>query len=453
MIATTNPTTGQVEKTFEPHTDAEVDAAIARSVKAFEALKDTSVYDRANWLNSIANRLERNAEHFGRIMTTEMGKPLSQAIAEAEKCAWACRFYAEHGGTILSDETVETDNSQSFRRILPLGPILAVMPWNYPFWQVIRFAAPALMAGNTGLLKHASNVPQSALALEELFADSEFPDHAFQTLLIGGSKVERVLRDKRVRGATLTGSEPAGSSVASIAGEMIKPSLLELGGSDAFIIMPSADIDEAVKVGVNARTQNNGQSCIAAKRFIVHADVYDEVREKMIVAFETLKIGDPMETDTDIGPIVSKDGREDLIKQVDNALKQDAKRATGAKPLDGDGFFYKPGILENITPEMDIFHDELFGPVAMLFKIESFDEAIALANDSPFGLGSAIFTRDETEMERAFDEIEAGGTFVNMKTGSDPRLPFGGIKASGYGRELARDGLLTFCNIKTCVVA
>lgn len=453
MIATTNPATATLVKEFEPHSDAQVDAAIARSEAAFQALKNTTLMQRAKWMNKAAQILEDEADDFAALMTLEMGKPLTQAVAESKKSAWACRYYAENAAGIMADEMVEADKTKSLRRILPLGPILAVMPWNYPFWQVVRFAAPALMAGNTGLLKHASNVPQCALALSELFTRAGFPDGAFQTLLIGGSKVERVLRDKRVRGATLTGSEAAGAAVASVAGETIKPSLLELGGSDAFIIMPSADIDEAVKVGVKGRTQNNGQSCIAAKRFIVHADIYDEVRDKMQAAFEALKIGDPTNDDTDIGPLVNAEAIQELSQQVGDAIAQGAKRVTGAEPLEQDGYWYRPGIIDGITKEMDVYAQELFGPVALLFKVDNLDAAIALANDSEFGLGSAIFTQDEDEMERAFNEIEAGGTFVNMMTSSDPRLPFGGIKISGYGRELAREGLLTFCNIKTCVIA
>lgn len=451
-IATTNPATGKVEKTFEPHTDAEVDLAIARSVVAFEALQETSFSQRSKWMNKAADILENDADTFGRIMTLEMGKPLSQAVAEAEKCAWACRYYAEHAEAIMADEMVDADRTKSFRRILPFGPVLAVMPWNYPFWQVIRFAAPALMAGNTGLLKHASNVPQCALALEDLFTRAGFPEGAFQTLLISGSKVERVLRDSRVRAATLTGSEPAGASVASICGEEIKPTVLELGGSDPFIIMPSADLDEAVTVGVTGRTQNNGQSCIAAKRFIVHADIYNEVRDRLKTAFEALTVGDPMKDDTDIGPLVNADAVKHLSEQVEDALSQGANRVTGAEAIEGRGHFYKPGIIEGVTRDMGAYEQEMFGPVAMLFKVESLDEAIALANDTPFGLGSSVFTQDEAEMEQAFTQIESGATFVNAMTSSDPRLPFGGIKISGYGRELAREGLLAFCNIKTCVV-
>lgn len=451
-IATTNPATGKVEKTFESHSDAEVDLAIARSVVAFDHLKKTNFAERAKWMKAAADILETEADQFGKIMTVEMGKPLTQAVAESKKCAWVCRYYADYAEEIMADEVVETDRSKSFRRVLPLGPVLAVMPWNYPFWQVLRFAAPALMAGNTGLLKHASNVPQCALALEDIFTRAGFPEGAFQTILIGGAKVERILRDDRVRAATLTGSEPAGASVASICGSEIKPTVLELGGSDAFIIMPSADLDEAIKVGTTARTQNNGQSCIAAKRFIVHADIYDDVRDRLKQAFEDLVIGDPMQDGTDIGPLVNAEAVTELSGQVDNALSQGAKRVTGGEPINQDGFWYRPGIIEGVTKEMDAYYQEMFGPVAMLFKVESLDAAIELANDSPFGLGSSVFTHQKDEIDRVFTEIEAGATFVNSMTASDPRLPFGGIKVSGYGRELAREGLLAFCNVKTCVV-
>ncbi|MEM9599513.1 MAG: NAD-dependent succinate-semialdehyde dehydrogenase [Pseudomonadota bacterium] len=451
-IATTNPATGEIIKTFDPHTDAEVDLAIAQSVVAFDALKETTFAQRADWMRKAADILESEAEQFGQIMTLEMGKPFKQAIAESKKCAWVCRYYADHAEDIMADETVEADRTKSFRRVLPLGPVLAVMPWNYPFWQVMRFAAPALMAGNTGLLKHASNVPQCALAIADVFSQAGFPDGSFQTLLIGGSKVERILRDGRVRAATLTGSEPAGASVASICGQEIKPTVLELGGSDAFIIMPSADLDKAVSTGLTARTQNNGQSCIAGKRFIVHADIYDDVRARMKAAFEGLTIGDPMNDDTDIGPLVNADAVEELNGQVENALHQGALRVTGAEIIDRDGSWYRPGIIEGVTREMDAYYEEMFGPVAMLFEVDDLDAAITLANDSPFGLGSSVFTQDAAEIERVFTEIEAGATFVNAMTASDPRLPFGGIKVSGYGRELAREGLLAFCNVKTCVV-
>lgn len=452
-IQSQNPATGDIVKTFEPHSDAEVDLAIAQSVVAFHELRNWSFEVRAKCMNEAAEILEDEAERLGRIMTLEMGKTLTSAVAEVKKCAWVCRYYAEMAESHMADDVVETDASKAYRCYLPLGPVLAVMPWNYPLWQVFRFAAPALMAGNTGLLKHASNVPQCALAIEDIFKRAGFPKGAFTTLLIGGAKVERILRDNRVRAATLTGSEPAGASVASICGSEIKPTVLELGGADAFIIMPSADIDKAVKVGTKARTQNNGQSCIAAKRFFVHADIYDDVKARFVDAFEALSIGDPMEEATDIGPLVNKDSLDEVTKQVANALKDGALRVSGAQPIEGQGYFYKPGILENIPPSSEAYHEEIFAPVMLLFKIESLDEAIEIANASPFGLGSSIWTLDKDEQRKAIRDIEAGATFVNSMTSSDPRLPFGGIKKSGYGRELAAEGIHAFCNVKTVSIS
>ena len=452
-IQTQNPANGEVVKTFEAYSDDQVDKAIEASLAAHQILRGWSFSERADKMRQAADILENEAERLGQVMTLEMGKTLSSAKAEAKKCAWVCRHYADTAEDYLADEMIESDASKSYRKYLPLGPVLAVMPWNYPFWQVMRFAAPALMAGNTGLLKHASNVPQCALAIEDIFTRAGFPDGAFKTLLIGGSKVERILRDDRVRAATLTGSEPAGASVASICGEEIKPTVLELGGSDPFIIMPSADIEEAVKVGTTARTQNNGQSCIAAKRFFVHADIYDDVKRRFVEAFEALKIGDPMEEETDIGPLVNKDGRDTISKQVENAIKDGANRVTGAEPLEGDGFYFKPGIIEDIPKSSNAYHEEIFGPVMLLFKVDSLDEAIEIANESPFGLGSSIWTKDNGEQEEAIRRIEAGATFINSMTASDPRLPFGGIKRSGYGRELAAEGIRAFCNVKTVSIA
>jgi len=452
-IQTQNPATGEVVKSFEAHSDAQVDEAIKASLAAHKILRDWSFEKRAKAMHKAAEILEDEAEAFGKIMTLEMGKTHKSAIAEAKKCAWVCRHYAENAEDYLADDVVKTDASESYRKYLPIGPVLAVMPWNYPFWQVMRFAAPALMAGNTGLLKHASNVPQCALAMEDIFKRAGFPDGAFKALLISGSKVERILRDDRVRAATLTGSEPAGASVASICGEEIKPTVLELGGSDPFIIMPSADIEKAVKVGTTARTQNNGQSCIAAKRFFVHADIYDDVKARFVKAFEALKIGDPMAEGTDIGPLVNKDAVETITKQVENAIKDGAKRVTGAEPIKGKGFYFKPGILEDIPASSDAYHEEIFGPVMLLFKVESLDEALEIANASPFGLGSSIWTTDKGEQDKAITRIEAGATFVNSMTSSDPRLPFGGVKHSGYGRELAAEGIHAFCNVKTVSIA
>lgn len=452
-IETRNPATGHVLKSFTPHTDAQVDLALAKSVVAFETLRTWSFETRAKHMRLVAKILRDEAEDLAKIMTIEMGKTFKSAVAEVNKSALGAQYYAEHAQTHLADETVETNAARSFRAFLPLGPVLAVMPWNYPVWQVLRFAAPALMAGNTGLLKHASNVPQTALYIQDVFERAGFPDGAFQSLLIGGAKVERILRDDRVRAATLTGSEPAGASVASICGQEIKPTVLELGGSDAFIVMPSADLEEAVKIGTKARTQNNGQSCIAAKRFIVHADIYDDFKAKCVAEFESLKIGDPMKDDTDIGPLVTEDSLKEVVSQVEAAIADGAVRVTGAEAIDGDGYYFRPGILENISPGSAAYSEEIFGPVAALYKVASFDEAIALANDSPFGLGSSVWTTDATEQNRAIREIEAGATFVNAMTSSDPRLPFGGIKRSGYGRELAREGIRAFCNIKTAYIA
>ena len=452
-IQTQNPATGKIVKTFEAHTDAQVDLAIAKSVVAHEALRDWPMEKRAEHMRKVANILRDEAEDLGKIVTLEMGKTYLSAVAEVNKSADGADYYAEHAVKHLADDNIKTEATKSYRKYLPMGPVLAVMPWNFPIWQVMRFAAPALMAGNTGLLKHASNVPQCALYIEDIFKRAGFPVGAFQTLLIGGAKVERILRDDRVRAATLTGSEPAGASVASICGQEIKPTVLELGGSDAFIIMPSADIEKAVEVGTKARTQNNGQSCIAAKRFFIHADIYDDVKARFKDSFEGLKVGDPMEKDTDVGPLVNKDSLEDITGQVEAALKDGAIRVTGAKAVEGDGFYFTPGILENIPKSSDAYHEEIFGPVALFFKVENLDEAIEIANNSSFGLSSAIFTEDKGEQEQAINRLEAGGTFVNAMSGSNPHLPFGGIKRSGYGRELAAEGIRAFCNVKAVYIA
>ena len=452
-IQTQNPATGDVIKTFEPHTDAEVELMLAKSVVAHQALRGWSFEKRATHMRKAAQILRDEAEALGAIVTLEMGKTLTSAIAEVKKCAMGAEYYADTAEAHLADDVVKTDAAKSYRTYLPLGPVLAVMPWNYPIWQVVRFAAPALMAGNTGLLKHASNVPQCALYIEDIFRRAGFPDGAFQTLLISGAKVERILRDDRVKAATLTGSEPAGASVASICGQEIKPTVLELGGSDAFIIMPSADLDAAVKTGIKARNQNNGQSCIAAKRFIVHADIYDEVKERLVKVTEALKVGDPTKTDTDIGPLVNEAARKEIASQVDAAVKDGAHLLTGGKVMAGDGWFFEPGVLENISKDSNAYHEEIFGPVATLYKVDDIHAAIELANDSPFGLGSSIWTAEKSEQEQAIREIEAGATFVNAMTSSHPALPFGGIKRSGYGRELAAEGIRAFCNVKAVYIA
>ena len=453
LIQSENPATGEVVKRFTPHTDEQVDTKIAKSHAAYQILRKWSFEARATCMRRAANILRAEAEALGAIVTLEMGKTFKSAIGEVKKCAVGADFYADTAQAHMADEVIESGATKSYRAYHPIGPVLAVMPWNYPIWQVVRFAAPALMAGNTGLLKHASNVPQCALYIEDVFNRAGFPDGAFQTLLIAGSKVERVLRHEQVRAATLTGSEAAGASVASICGQEIMPTVLELGGSDPFIVMPSADIDKAVSVGVIARNQNNGQSCIAGKRFIVHADIYDAFKAKFVANIESLTIGDPADPKTDIGPLVNQSSLKEISEQVQSAVKDGATLLTGGTIIDGPGYYFKPGVLENISKGSKAFHEEIFGPVAALYKVGSLDEAIELGNDSPFGLSSSIWTNEATEIDQAIREIEAGATFVNSMTASDPRLPFGGIKRSGYGRELSAEGIRAFCNVKTVSIA
>jgi succinate-semialdehyde dehydrogenase/glutarate-semialdehyde dehydrogenase len=393
--------------------------------------------------------VDQGAERFGKIMTEEMGKTLKSAVAEAQKCASACRYYAEHGEKHLADEVIATSASRSFVRYQPLGPVLAIMPWNFPFWQVFRFAAPALMAGNVGLLKHASNVPQCALAIEEIFYRAGFPQGSFQSLLIESSQVEDVINDDRIVAATLTGSEPAGRAVASQAGKQIKKTVLELGGSDPFIVMPSTNLNDTVTNAVNARTINNGQSCIAAKRFIVSESIYDEFERLFVKGMKGLSVGDPMDPKTNIGPLATPKIREDLDGQVKRAVESGARVLTGGKKIDGRGNFYAPTVLTNVSRKSPVYYEEFFGPVAMLFRAKDTAEAIEIANDSPFGLGSSVWTQDKSEMEQFIDGIEAGQVFVNGQVASDPRLPFGGVKRSGYGRELNAVGIREFVNIKT----
>jgi len=448
-IASINPATGETLKTFEPLTSAAVGQKIALASHTFRAYRMTSFAQRAQWLNQAARILDQRKQEFGAIMTIEMGKTLKSAIAEAEKCAWACRYYAEHGERHLAAEPIATNASRSYVCYQPLGPVLAVMPWNFPFWQVFRFAAPALLAGNVGLLKHSSNVPQCALAIEEILCHAGFPEGAFQTLLISASQTSAVLADDRVAAATLTGSEPAGRSVASQCGDRIKKTVLELGGSDAFIVMPSADLDEAVPTAVKARTINNGQSCIAAKRFIVAAAIYDEFERRFVENMRALRVGDPMAPETDIGPLATGAIRDELHAQVERAVAAGARLLLGGHPVAGSGYFYEPTVLAGVPRGTDVFREEMFGPVAMLFRVRDAAEAIELANDSPFGLGSSAWTRDPAEQALFSDEIQAGQVFINGMVASDPRLPFGGVKRSGYGRELGVNGIREFVNIKT----
>jgi succinate-semialdehyde dehydrogenase / glutarate-semialdehyde dehydrogenase len=461
-IATVNPATGAVVRTFEPHPPEEIEARLQRAADTFREYRTTSFDQRAHWLTRAAELLEQENETAAQIMTTEMGKTIGAARAEAAKCAKAMRWFAGRAEGLLADEQVpaadaaDSGAATAYVRYRPLGVILAVMPWNFPLWQVMRFAAPGLMAGNVGLLKHASNVPQTALYLEDLFLRAGLPEGAFQTLLIGSGAVEQVLRDPRVAAATLTGSEPAGRSVAAIAGDEIKKTVLELGGSDPFLVLPSANVAAAAKVAVTARVQNNGQSCIAAKRFIVHDAVYDEFAEEFTRAMAALVVGDPMQEDTQVGPLSTEQGRADLEELVDDAVAQGAKvlcggsRPTGPNAADlADGWYYLPTILADVREPMRIYREEAFGPVATLTRVADLDEAIAVANDVPFGLSSNAWTRDADEQARLVRDLEAGAVFFNGMTASHPALPFGGIKRSGYGRELAAHGIREFCNTTT----
>jgi succinate-semialdehyde dehydrogenase / glutarate-semialdehyde dehydrogenase len=451
-IATINPATGETVKTFDAYSDAEVDARLDRAARAFRSYRLTSFAQRAEWLNAAAQILDDDCDDIARVMTLEMGKTFASARAEVQKCARASRYFAEHAEQLLADEPADAaavGATRAYAVYQPLGPVLAVMPWNFPLWQVMRFAAPGLMAGNVGLLKHASNVPQTALLLEDVFRRAGFPDDVFQTLLIGSDAVERVLRDARVVAATLTGSTGAGTSIARVAGNEIKKTVLELGGSDPFVVMPSADLDEAARVAVIARCQNNGQSCIAAKRFIVHTDVFDAFTERFVEKMRALNVGDPMRDGVDVGPLATEAGREDVEALVDGALANGARSLCGGRRVDGPGWFYPPTVITDVEPDMPLYSEEVFGPVATLFRVRDLEEAIALSNATIFGLGSNIWTREPDDYARFIRDVEAGGVFVNGMTTSYPELPFGGVKSSGYGRELSAHGIHEFCNIKT----
>jgi succinate-semialdehyde dehydrogenase / glutarate-semialdehyde dehydrogenase len=448
-IATVNPASGQLLKSFEPLSDGQIQAKLQLAAKTFSQYRLLPFAERARMMLKAAEILEQEKETFAHTMTMEMGKPIRSAVEEAVKCAWACRYYAENAERFLADEVIETAATRSFIRYQPLGPILAVMPWNFPFWQVIRFAAPALMAGNVGLLKHASNVPQCALAIEDIFRRAGFPEGAFQTLLIGSQKVDGILNDPRVVAATLTGSEEAGMQVGVAAAKRIKKVVLELGGSDPFIVMPSANLDQAVTTAVKARIVNNGQSCIAAKRFIIAEQIADEFERKFVSQMESLKLGDPFDESTELGPLATADGVTSLDADVQKTVAAGARVLTGGKPVNRPGNFYAPTVLTDIPKESPAYRDELFGPVASIFRAKNLDEAIQIANDIRFGLGASAWTNDKNERERLINELDAGMVFINRMVASDPRLPFGGVKYSGHGRELGIHGIREFANIKT----
>jgi succinate-semialdehyde dehydrogenase/glutarate-semialdehyde dehydrogenase len=451
-ISTTDPRTGTVVKTFDELTDDQLEERLARAAAAFESYRLTTHEERAGWLRAAADICDKRTEEVAELMTLEMGKTKKAAAAEVQKCSAVLRYYADNAADFLSDEPVDADTvnaSQAYAHYLPIGVVLAIMPWNFPLWQAMRFAAPALAVGNVGLLKHASNVPQTALFMEELFRDAGFPDDVFTTLLIGSSKVDAVLRDDRVAAATLTGSEAAGVAVGRTAGESLKKVVLELGGSDAFVVMPSADLAQAAKIATTSRCQNNGQSCIAAKRFIVHTDVYDEFLDLFAQEMSALTVGDPMEEGTDVGPLATEQGRTDVEELVKDAVDKGAKVLVGGERPDRDGWWFLPTLLADVTEDMDMFLEEVFGPVAQVHRANDIEDAVRIANATRFGLGSNAWTNDPGEQEIFIRDLQAGQTFINGMVASFPALPFGGVKASGHGRELATHGLREFTNIKT----
>jgi succinate-semialdehyde dehydrogenase / glutarate-semialdehyde dehydrogenase len=448
-IASISPLTGELLREYEQHSDEALEDRLQIASERFREYRTVSFALRSQMMSRAAEILESAKDTLGKLMTEEMGKPLRAAIQEAEKCAFGCRYYAQNAERFLADEEAKTSASRSFIRYQPLGPVLAIMPWNFPFWQVFRFAAPSLMAGNVGLLKHASNVPQCALAIEEIFHEAGFPEGVFQTLLIGTDRVNKVIADHRVAAVTLTGSVGAGSSVAAAAGKEIKKTVLELGGSDPFIVMPSADLERAVETAVQARAINNGQSCIAAKRFLVHRGIAERFEREFVQRMASLKVGDPMDPAIDIGPLATADGLRSLQEQVNRTVQMGARVLLGGKRINRQGNFFEPTVLAGIPKGSPAFEDELFGPVASLFEVSSMADAIRVANDSRFGLGACAWTNDETERDLFISEIESGLAFINGMVASDPRIPFGGVKQSGYGRELSYLGIREFTNVKT----
>ncbi|MEI7706245.1 MAG: NAD-dependent succinate-semialdehyde dehydrogenase [Deltaproteobacteria bacterium] len=448
-IESLNPTTGELLATFPEMGKDEVDRILDAAVKAQKAWARVPIAERAVLMRKVAALLRERAPELGRLAAIEMGKPLKDGAAEAVKCAWVCEFYAENAEKFLAPRAETSDGSKAYVRFDPLGVILAVMPWNFPYWQVFRFIAPHLMAGNGGLLKHASNVPQCALAIEKLMHDAGFPRDLFRTLLIGSKPVRGIILDDRIAAATITGSEPAGRAVAAAAGESLKPSVMELGGSDPFIVLADADIDAAARTAAVARTMNAGQSCICAKRFIVEAPVYDAFLEKFTAAMRAVKVGDPTQPGTDIGPQARADLRDEMHGLVKQAIEEGARVVMGCTIPPGPGAFYPVSILADVETSNVAAREELFGPVAVVMRAGSADEAVEIANHSRFGLGASLWTRSEAQIERLVPRIEAGAVFVNGLVKSDPRLPFGGVKTSGYGRELGLEGIRAFVNVKT----
>lgn len=451
-IRTKNPATGEVLKTFNPLSEAALEAKLQLASETFPNYRRTTLAQRGRMMQKAADLLEIRKQELGRLMTVEMGKPILPAVQEVEKCARTCRYYAEHAERFLADEPAQMEGARTFVRYQPIGPVLAIMPWNFPFWQVFRFVAPGLMAGNVGLLKHSSNVPQCALAIEDVLRSAGFPEGVFQTLLIGSESVQRVIEDPRVRAVTLTGSLGAGSAVAAAAGRQIKKTVLELGGSDPFIVMPSANFDQAVSIAVQARTINNGQSCIAAKRFIVDEKIADKFESRFVDAMRQLQVGDPLDPSTQIGPLALEQSVADLRTQVEDTVKAGARLLLGGKPIQRPGNFFEPTVLSDIPKNSPGYREEFFGPVALMFRCRGIENAVAIANDSQFGLGSNCWTNNEREREYFIDNIEAGMAFVNGMTVSDPHAPFGGVKQSGYGRELGVFGIREFVNIKTVAI-
>jgi len=448
-IQSLNPATEEVLKDFEEFTPAQTEEAVAQAAAAFGSWRRTTFAERSELMRKAAAYLRKRQSDYGRLITLEMGKPVAQAEAEVEKCAWNCDYYAENAERFLADEHVATNARDSFVAYEPLGVILAVMPWNFPFWQVFRFAAPALMAGNTAVLKHASNVPQCALAIEEVFRESGFPAGVFRTLLIGAAAVDAVIANDQVRAVTLTGSDITGAAVAESAGRRLKKTVLELGGSDPYIVLEDADLAQAAQVAAMARNQNAGQSCIAAKRFIVVEAVAEEFERRFTDAVKALRVGDPLERETQVGPMTRADLRDDLDRQVRSSVEQGARVLTGGAARPGKGYFYEPTVLAGVTPKMAVWREETFGPAAAVIRAKDAAEAVAMANDSQFGLGASLWTQDLERGQRLAREIEAGSVFINAMVASDPRLPFGGVKRSGYGRELSAFGIREFVNIQT----